>query len=175
MANRGEAGCVQLLVVRDPIGELLIGRAWRGRRQPHERLRGVDQLAVQAAIRITRDAAAGRLRRFRRDAPPRQRGGIEDVFVSAPDQDHRIVWRHLVEIVTQGEALFLQLRLVPVAVGKNHVAGLRLPDARVDGRRHVSQRACPRQIDAGTATCAMQVVVHQPRDDGVALQIDDAG
>ena len=59
------------------------------------------------------------------DAPSRQRRRIEDVFVAAADEDDGILRRDAIEIVAQRQPLFLQLRFVPVAVGDDHVAGLR--------------------------------------------------
>ncbi len=94
--------------------------------------------------------------------------------MTATDQDDGILRRHLVQVVAQRETLLFQLRLVPVAVGKDHVAGLRLLDASADGRVDVSERARPGQVDPGPTTRTMQVVVHESRDDGVAFQIDDA-
>ena len=66
MANARQARFVQLLVIGDAIVELLLRRPRRRRRQADQRLRGIDELAVQPAVGISRDAAAGGLRRCSR-------------------------------------------------------------------------------------------------------------
>ncbi len=57
MADAGEAGGVQLVVLRNPVLDLLFARQFAGRKSD-ERARLVDQLAVRFAIRITADLAA---------------------------------------------------------------------------------------------------------------------
>ena len=72
--------------------------------------------------------------------------------------------RHLVEIAPQREPLLFELRLVPVAVRDDDVAGSALLDPRGHRREHVAQRARARQIDARSAARAVQVVVGEARE-----------
>ena len=78
-----------------------------------------------------------------------------------------------VEIPSVRQPLLAQLRLVPVAVGDDDLPGLTVLHARGDGREHVGQRACPRQVDAGSAAAVMQVIVGQTGDDRLSLEIEN--
>ena len=143
MPDRREARLVQLLVVRDAIVDLLLGRSRRRRRQTHQRLRRIDQLAVQSAVRVLRDAATGRLGGLLVDLPVRERRRIEDVFVAAAHEDDRILRRDAIEIVAQRQALLLQLRLMPVAVRDDDVARLGRSDAGLQWRRSHRRSIAP--------------------------------
>src|ERR1700693_1701221 len=97
MADAGETGGVQLVVLRDPVVDLLFARQLAGGKND-ERAGLVDQLAVRFAVWITADLAAlGRRGRFI-DVPLSERGGIENVLMSAADQDDWILRRNRVEI-----------------------------------------------------------------------------
>ena len=87
-------GGVQLLVLLDE----RLDRQRRRRRQLDQRLGAIDQLAVQLALRVARDASARLLRRLLRDVPLPQRRGVEDVFVAAAHEDDRVRRRHGVQI-----------------------------------------------------------------------------
>ena len=52
--------------------------------------------------------------------------------MTAADQDHGVVRRDGVEILAKRQALFRELRLVPVAVADEEVAGRALRDSRGD-------------------------------------------
>src|SRR5437868_9902638 len=73
-ADAGEAGGVQELHLRLD----RLRRELRGRRQSYEAARGVDQLAVQAAVRLVADLAARRTGRAGRYVPARRGSGIDD-------------------------------------------------------------------------------------------------
>ena len=168
VANARQARGVQLPVLFD---ERLNGER-RRRRQLHERLGAIDELAVQLALGVARDASSGELRRVLRDVPLLERGGVEDVLVSAAHDDDRVDGRHGVEIAAVRQAVFLELRLVPVAVGGDHLAGTGLLDARGDRRQQVVHRPDAGEIDAGAAARVVQVIVRKAGNDGLAAQVD---
>ena len=172
MPDAGQPCFVQLLVVGDAIVELLLRRARWGRRQPHQRLRGVDELAVQPAIGVLRDAAARGLGGLLADARAGQRRRVEDVFMPAAHEHDRILRRDAIEIIAQRQPLFFQLRFMPVAVRDDHVARFQGLDAGAERRLDVGHRSRARQIDAGAAAGAVEMVVHQPRDHAAPLEID---
>ena len=87
-------------------------------------------------------------------------------------QDHRVTGRDAIEVVAQRQALLLQLSFVPVAVGDDHVAGIGHLSSGRDGGRHVGERSRARQVDPRTSAGAMQVVVHQARQQRLSLEID---
>ncbi len=120
----------------------------RTRRQRDELPRAIDQLTIQLAVGVPRDAATGGLRRVLRDVPLRQRGRVQDVFVPAADEDDRDVARDFVEIAAQRQALLLELRLVPVAVRHDDVSGRALLGAR--GRWPRAPRRSVRARDRST-------------------------
>ena len=62
-----------------------------------------------------------------------------------------------------------QLRLVPVAVGDDHLSGTALPDARTNRREHIGQRACAREIDPRPSAGIVQMAVGETRDDRAAV------
>ncbi len=172
MANRCESGLVQFLVIRDAIVELLLRRSRRRRRQTHQSLCRIHQLAVQSPVVIPGDAPTRRLGRGFGDSPMRQRRRVEDVLVSAANEDHGILRRDAIEVVPQRQRLLLELGLVPVTVRNDHVAGLRGLDPGLESRVDVGHRSRTRQIDAWTAAGAVDMVIHQARDHGAALQVD---
>ena len=82
-----QAGRVEPRMLGEPVGDARLDVP-RGRRiERHQVLGGVDQLAVQRPVVVAADLAAGGHRRVRRDAPPRQSGGVQHVLVTAPDDD----------------------------------------------------------------------------------------
>src|SRR5436190_623280 len=123
------------------------------------RICAIDQLAVQLACGVTRDAPAGLLRRRLRDAPLLERRGIEDVFVATAHDDHGVAGRHGIEIAAIRETVFLELRLVPIAVGDDDVARPRGHHARGDRREHVGNASRVREVHAGTAAGVVQMIV----------------
>ena len=70
------------------------------------------------------------------------------------------------------QAVLLQLRLVPVAVRDDDVAGTALLHARGDGGEDVGEAARGGEIDAGPAARVVQVTVGEPGDHRLAVQID---
>src|SRR5205814_6082717 len=85
MTHSRETDRVQLVVLGDLILDSLLQRPWLIGRKRDERFRRVHKLAVELAVGISRDAAAGWLRRRFTDLPLRERRRIEHVFVSAAD------------------------------------------------------------------------------------------
>ncbi len=118
-ADAGEARRIQQL----HLGLDRLRGELRGRRQLDEAARGVDQLAVQAAVGLVPDLAARRTRHAGRDVPARGGGGIDDELVPAAHQHHRIIRRHAVELLEMRQALLVELGLVPVAVRDDQLAG----------------------------------------------------
>ena len=147
----------------------------RSRRiERHQVLGGVDQLAVQRPVVVAADLATGGHRRVRRDAPPRQSGAVQHVLVTAPDDDHRMVRRHGVEVAPQRQALLGELRLVPVGVREHDSAGCGLAHRRRDGRQHPGERARAGQVHPRAAAGRVEVVVGQPRHHRAPAEVDHA-
>ena len=71
-------------------GDALVARPRRRRRQLHQALGRVDELAVQPAVGIPRDPAAGRLGGALVDLPAAQRHRVHHVLVAAAHQHHRV-------------------------------------------------------------------------------------
>jgi hypothetical protein len=92
-------------------------------------------------------------------------------MAAAHDNDG-VVGRHGVEVLAMWQPVFLELRLVPVAVGHDHVARRALRDPVRDGSKHVSYRPGPRQIDARTAARIVEVIVGKSGNDRASLEID---
>ena len=171
VSNAGEPGGVQLPVL---LGKRL-DRHRPGRRQLDERLRAIDQLSVQLAVRVARDSTAGDGRRVFRDVPFRERGRIQDVLVAAANDDDGIRRRDAVEILAVRQPMLSELRFVPVAVGDDHVARRCAANLRGDRCEHLRQRSRARQVDAGTAARIVEVIVGQARNHGATAQIDRSG
>src|SRR5258708_3684328 len=72
------------------------------------------------------------------------------------------------------QALLSQLRLVPVAVRDDQLAGRGALGARLDRGEQLGHAAYLREIDARTAARVVQVSVHQSRDHRAAAEIDQA-
>src|SRR5258708_6592564 len=72
------------------------------------------------------------------------------------------------------QALLPQLRLVPVAVRDDQLAGRGALGARLDRGEQLGHAAYLREIDARTAARVVQVSVHQSRDHRAAAEIDQA-
>ena len=68
--------------------------------------------------------------------------------------------------------MLLQLRLVPVAVRDDDVAGPALLHARGDGREDVGEAARAGEIDARPAAGVVEVTVGEAGDHRLAVQID---
>ena len=141
MPNGRESDGVQRLVLGDARRHLLVTRARRWRRQRDQRARGINQLAVQAPVRITSQPSAFGVGRLVVNTPAAKHRGVDDVFVPAPDKDHRMIRRDAIEVVAEWQALFLQLGFVPVAVRDDGVAGHRGLGACTDGGIHVVEGA----------------------------------
>ena len=92
--------------------------------------------------------------------------------MAAAHEDDRVRRRHRVEIGAVRQAMLLQLRFVPVAVGDDDVAGAALLHARGDGGEDVGEAPRARQIDAGPAAGVVQMTVGEPRNHRLAVQID---
>ncbi len=92
--------------------------------------------------------------------------------MAAADEDHGIVVRDRVEVAAVRKTMFPELRLVPVAVADNDVAGIALPDARRDRRENVSDRSGAGQIDAGAAAGVVQMIVGETGDRGLPFEVD---
>ena len=92
--------------------------------------------------------------------------------MAAADEDDGIVRRDRIEILAIRQAMFRELRFVPVAVADDDVAGTARLDARGDGREHVGDRSRTRQIDAGSAAGIVKMPVGEPGNHGLAVQID---
>ena len=107
-----QAGRVEPRMLGELVGDAGLDIPLRRRIERHQVLRGVDQLAVQRPVVVAADLAAGGYRRVHRDAPQNQSGAVEHVLVTAPDDDHRMVRRHGVEVAPQRQALLGELRLV---------------------------------------------------------------
>ena len=78
-----------------------------------------------------------------------------------------------VEVVAQRQAPLAQLAFVPVAVGDDDFAGLGRLHPRRDGGGDIGERPGARQVHAGTAAGAVQVVVHQAGNDRPPAEIDE--
>src|ERR1700757_4635270 len=101
MPDAGESGSVQLMILRGPVVDLLLECQFFGW-QGDERPSFIDQFTVGFAVRVVADLATlGRVGRFV-DVPLGERGGIENVLVSAAYENNRIVRRNPVEIMTEG-------------------------------------------------------------------------
>jgi hypothetical protein len=92
--------------------------------------------------------------------------------VAAAHQDHSRRRRDCVEIVSKRQALFGELRFVPVAVRQHDLVLRASGHARGDGLEHVFQGPGPRQIHAGPTPRAVKMVVHQSRNHSRAVEID---
>ena len=79
--------------------------------------------------------------------------------------------RHGVEIAAVRQAVFLELRLVPVAVGDDDAAA-RTVSACGDRRQQSSIVRARERSTPGAAARVVQVIVGEARDDGPAAQID---
>ena len=90
----------------------------------------VHELAVQAPVGIARDAPAGGLGRA--SVIFQRRSAAELRMYSWPPRTRTtgMLRRDPVEIVAQRQALFVELRFVPVAVRDDHVARRRRLHAR---------------------------------------------
>src|SRR5262245_29557644 len=71
--------------------------------------------------------------------------------------------------------MLFELRLVPVAVADDDVAGTALLHAGGDRGENVGDRSRARQIDAGSAAGIVQVTVGEAGNDRLAAQIDGPG
>jgi hypothetical protein len=125
MPNRRQASGVQRAVLGDLVTDALLERSGRRGRELDRILRAIDQLAIQFAVGVAANSSTVRLRRVLRDLPTLERSAVEDVLVSAPDDDDRVFRRGGVQLTPEGKALLLQLTLVPVAVRHDQLARLR--------------------------------------------------
>ena len=94
VADAGEPRFVEAAVFGRQVLDCLLAIDLRRRRQRHEVLRAIDELAVQPAILVAADAASVRFRRLLGDFPPDEGGRIQDVLVTSADDDERMVRAH---------------------------------------------------------------------------------
>ncbi len=167
----GVEGPVLLDLVRDA-GFEIPGRAFGHGDEP---LGGVHQLAVQLAVGIAGDAAAIRNGRVGGDFPLLERLRVQDVFVAAPDHDHRVSRRCPVEIPPQGEALLPELSFMPVGVRDHQLARAGDLGALADCPEQLSHGADPGEVHPVTAAGAVEVVVGETGDDRFARHFNDFG
>ena len=135
------AAC-SVLVLRDRCCNALVRASAAGEaRQRHETLRSVDELTVQAAVGIPRDAAAVGLWRLLGDASS-VASAAELTMYSWPPRTSTtgVRRRDLVEVVAQRQTLFAELRFVPVAVRQDDPARCRR-SSRVRRRPRARRRA----------------------------------
>ena len=118
---------------------------------------------------------AGEARRLG-DVPMAEGGGVEDVFVAAADQHHRVGGRELVELLRGRQPLLLELRLVPVVVADDDACRARASLARTpDHREQLGERARAGEVDAAPAALVVQVAVGKARRHEAAVEVDDLG
>ena len=101
--------------------DLLLEAAIGPRRKCYGIFGSVDQLTVQSAIRVASEPSARWVDDALIDAELFKCTGIEDVLVSAPDQNSGMTASHRVQIVPKRQSLFRQLSLVPIAVAHDQL------------------------------------------------------
>ncbi len=168
-AHAGDAVGVHLALG----GEHVLDRDGGGRRQRHQALGVVDELAGQRAVGAAGDGAALRHRGVLRDVPVTQRRRVEDVVVAAAHQHHGVCGRDTVELGRERQALLLELGLVPVGIADDEVAGLRRCHRLADRRDEVGERARRRQIDAAAAALVVEMPVGETRHHEAPARVDD--
>src|SRR5262249_56557631 len=99
----------------------------------------------------TRNRATGGHGGRQRNVVIVERYVVEDVLVPSANEHHWIVGRRNIELLRERQSLLRELRLVPVAVADENLAGRggrhRFGDDGID----VSQRACAGEIHAAPA------------------------
>ena len=85
--------------------------------------------------------------------------------MAAAHQHHRVCGRDAVELGRERQALLFELRLVPVGIAHDEVAGLRRRDRLADRRKQVGERARRREIDAAAAALVVEMPVGEARHD----------
>ena len=118
------------------------------------------------------DLAARRAFRLPRDVPALRRRRVDDELVPAAHEHHGIARRDAVELAQVRQALLMELRLVPVAVRDDELAGRRALRARLYRPEQRVDAAHAREVEPGTAARVVQVAVDQAGDDRASLQID---
>ena len=90
--------------------------------------------------------------------------------MAAAHQHHRMVGRNAVELGRERQPLLAQLRLVPVRIAHDQLAGLGLGGGGADCRQQVRDRARRRQVDAVAAALVVEMPVGEPRRDEAAAE-----
>jgi hypothetical protein len=93
--------------------------------------------------------------------------------VSAAHEHHRVDGRNRIQIAPIRQPLLAQLRLVPVAVADDDVAGLAVRDAGFDGGQDIGDRPRAREVDAGSTAGVVDVAVRQTGNDRLAATVED--
>ena len=91
--------------------------------------------------------------------------------MSSPYHYHRIVGCYTVQIASQGQALFLQLRLMPVRVGHHQLPRPGLPDPESNGLQQLLEVSRPGEIHTRATPDRVQMVVGQPGNNRFTAQI----
>ena len=175
MTDAGQAHGVKGPVLLDLVPDAGFEIPGRALRHGDEPLGGVHQFPVQRAVRIAGDAPAVRDRGIGGDAPLLEGLRVQDVLVAAPDHDHRVSRRRLVEIPPQGEPLLLKLPLVPVGVRGDQFAGAGGPGAFGDRPEQLVHGADPGEVHAVPAAGAVKVIVGEAGDDRFTRHFNDFG
>ena len=175
MTDAGQAHGVEGPVLLDLVPDAGFEIPGRALRHGDEPLGGVHEFPVQLAAWIPGNATPVRDRGIRGDFPLLERLRVQDVLVAAPDHDHRVSRRCLVEIPPQGEPLLLKLPLVPVGVRGDQFAGAGGPGAFGDRPEQLVHGADPGEVHPVPAAGAVEMVVGQTGDDRFTGHFNDFG